>query len=338
MWAACAARLVSDLARCLTAHHPRRPARILLAVAVRDSPAATPRATSAHPKRTTHAQPRATDGCSAATTSRLVSACTSAPVRPRTTPPSLIRSATRLDPWSAPAASRVPRSSQPTSAHLHRRPGPRTGVVLDHHESCLTDLLGPAGDALTPWQLAERMEWNRPWADIPYGSWNIAVSEAEASSAQAGEVGAGGGGDRQRSGDVRGGLPERDGGDGRPVREGRESVGAVRQAVGARAVAARAIPSARRRIFAERRWSGCRRRRMVWAQGLSRAGTTAGGRRWRRTRLSAVRGSWSSARVGPVVRVRCWYGSGRTETFLAYPTNPGTGLHRDRVPAGAGRS
>ncbi|MDX2700680.1 MBL fold metallo-hydrolase, partial [Streptomyces ipomoeae] len=33
---------------------------------------------------------------------------------------------------------------------------------------------------LTPWQLAERMEWNRPWPHIPFTSRNIAVSEAEA--------------------------------------------------------------------------------------------------------------------------------------------------------------
>jgi glyoxylase-like metal-dependent hydrolase (beta-lactamase superfamily II) len=56
----------------------------------------------------------------------------------------------------------------------------RVRELLDHHEERLTGLLALLAVPLTPWQLAERMEWNRPWADIPYGSRNIAVSEAEA--------------------------------------------------------------------------------------------------------------------------------------------------------------
>jgi hypothetical protein len=52
--------------------------------------------------------------------------------------------------------------------------------LLVHHEERLTGLLALLAVPLTPWQLAERMEWNRPWADIPYGSRTIAVSEAEA--------------------------------------------------------------------------------------------------------------------------------------------------------------
>ncbi|MPY64321.1 MBL fold metallo-hydrolase, partial [Streptomyces spongiae] len=56
----------------------------------------------------------------------------------------------------------------------------RVGELLTHHESRLTDLRALLSRPLTPWQLTERMEWNRPWADIPYGSRNIAVSEAEA--------------------------------------------------------------------------------------------------------------------------------------------------------------
>ncbi|MEV5610413.1 MBL fold metallo-hydrolase [Streptomyces sp. NPDC052225] len=66
-------------------------------------------------------------------------------------------------------------------AHQHTftdAPG-RVRELLDHHEERLTGLLGLLSAPLTPWQLAERMEWNRPWADIPYGSRNIAVSEAE---------------------------------------------------------------------------------------------------------------------------------------------------------------
>ncbi|MGW2744763.1 MBL fold metallo-hydrolase [Streptomyces sp. NPDC001450] len=56
----------------------------------------------------------------------------------------------------------------------------RVRQLLTHHEDRLTDLLALLSGPLTPWQLAERMEWNRPWPDIPYASRNIAVSEAEA--------------------------------------------------------------------------------------------------------------------------------------------------------------
>ncbi|WP_030688170.1 MBL fold metallo-hydrolase [Streptomyces globisporus] len=56
----------------------------------------------------------------------------------------------------------------------------RVRELLDHHEERLTGLLGLLATPLTPWQLAERMEWNRPWEQIPHGSRNIAVSEAEA--------------------------------------------------------------------------------------------------------------------------------------------------------------
>jgi glyoxylase-like metal-dependent hydrolase (beta-lactamase superfamily II) len=56
----------------------------------------------------------------------------------------------------------------------------RVRQLLDHHEERLTDLRSLLVEPLTPWQLAERMEWNRPWDQIPYGSRNIAVSEAEA--------------------------------------------------------------------------------------------------------------------------------------------------------------
>ncbi|KPI32135.1 beta-lactamase domain protein [Actinobacteria bacterium OV320] len=56
----------------------------------------------------------------------------------------------------------------------------RVRELLTHHEDRLTGLLALLATPLTPWQLAERMEWNRPWPQIPYGSRNIAVSEAEA--------------------------------------------------------------------------------------------------------------------------------------------------------------
>ncbi|MFI1438192.1 MBL fold metallo-hydrolase [Streptomyces fructofermentans] len=67
-------------------------------------------------------------------------------------------------------------------AHLHAFTDAPSRVreLLDHHESRLTGLLTLLGTPLTAWQLAERMEWNRPWQQIPYGSRNIAVSEAEA--------------------------------------------------------------------------------------------------------------------------------------------------------------
>lgn len=84
---------------------------------------------------------------------------------------------------------RLPRTHRPPrrrrgpprpSARLHRRRFYRVRELLDHHEERLTGLLGLLATPLTPWQLAVRMEWNRPWEQIPYGSRNIAVSEAEA--------------------------------------------------------------------------------------------------------------------------------------------------------------
>ncbi|WP_087887522.1 MBL fold metallo-hydrolase [Streptomyces alboflavus] len=68
----------------------------------------------------------------------------------------------------------------PAHQHAFTEARPRVRELLDHHEERLTQLLTLLTEPRTPWQLAERMEWNRPWADIPYGSRNIAVSEAEA--------------------------------------------------------------------------------------------------------------------------------------------------------------
>lgn len=67
-------------------------------------------------------------------------------------------------------------------AHQHAftdAPG-RVRELLAHHEDRLTGLLALLSTPLTSWQLAERMEWNRPWDQIPFASRNIAVSEAEA--------------------------------------------------------------------------------------------------------------------------------------------------------------
>ncbi|MER5305162.1 MBL fold metallo-hydrolase [Streptomyces lasiicapitis] len=68
----------------------------------------------------------------------------------------------------------------PAHQHAFFEARPRVRELLTHHEERLTHLFGLLDEPRTPWQLAERMEWNRPWADIPYGSRNIAVSEAEA--------------------------------------------------------------------------------------------------------------------------------------------------------------
>ncbi|MFD9906929.1 MBL fold metallo-hydrolase [Streptomyces sp. NPDC059063] len=67
-------------------------------------------------------------------------------------------------------------------AHQHAFPHAhgRVRELLAHHQQRLADLRALLAEPRTPWQLAERMEWNRPWADIPYGSRTIAVSEAEA--------------------------------------------------------------------------------------------------------------------------------------------------------------
>ncbi|WAZ21391.1 MBL fold metallo-hydrolase [Streptomyces cinnabarinus] len=73
----------------------------------------------------------------------------------------------------------APAEILPAHQHPFTDAGARVGTLLTHHESRLTDLLSLLSEPLTAWQLAERMEWNRPWDQIPYGSRNIAVSEAE---------------------------------------------------------------------------------------------------------------------------------------------------------------
>ncbi|MFD8441881.1 MBL fold metallo-hydrolase [Streptomyces globisporus] len=67
----------------------------------------------------------------------------------------------------------------PAHQHAFTDAGGRVRDLLDHHEERLTGLLALLATPLTPWQLAERMEWNRPWEQIPHGSRSIAVSEAE---------------------------------------------------------------------------------------------------------------------------------------------------------------
>ncbi|MEU8032670.1 MBL fold metallo-hydrolase [Streptomyces sp. NPDC049099] len=73
----------------------------------------------------------------------------------------------------------APAEVLPAHQHAFTDATGRVRELLDHHEERLAGLLALLAEPLTPWQLAERMEWNRPWAQIPYGSRNIAVSEAE---------------------------------------------------------------------------------------------------------------------------------------------------------------
>ncbi|MGX1130367.1 glyoxylase-like metal-dependent hydrolase (beta-lactamase superfamily II) [Streptomyces glaucescens] len=68
----------------------------------------------------------------------------------------------------------------PAHQHAFTDAPARVRELLAHHEARLTGLLALLGTPLTPWQLAERMDWNRPWPEIPPASRTIAVSEAEA--------------------------------------------------------------------------------------------------------------------------------------------------------------
>ncbi|MFF8843908.1 MBL fold metallo-hydrolase [Streptomyces sp. NPDC015127] len=67
----------------------------------------------------------------------------------------------------------------PAHQHAFTDATGRVRELLAHHEERLAGLLRLLSRPLTPWQVAERMEWNRPWAEIPYGSRTIALSEAE---------------------------------------------------------------------------------------------------------------------------------------------------------------
>ncbi|MFF4499537.1 MBL fold metallo-hydrolase [Streptomyces sp. NPDC001401] len=74
----------------------------------------------------------------------------------------------------------APAEVLPAHQHVFADAPARVRELLAHHEERLAGLRSLLVEPLTPWQVAERMEWNRPWAQIPYGSRNIAVSEAEA--------------------------------------------------------------------------------------------------------------------------------------------------------------
>ncbi|MGV9314421.1 MBL fold metallo-hydrolase [Streptomyces sp. NPDC003691] len=74
----------------------------------------------------------------------------------------------------------APAEVLPAHQHAFTGAGARVRELLAHHEDRLRGLLALLSVPLTPWQAAERMEWNRPWEAIPHTSRTIAVSEAEA--------------------------------------------------------------------------------------------------------------------------------------------------------------
>ncbi|MFI1568321.1 MBL fold metallo-hydrolase [Streptomyces sp. NPDC020490] len=74
----------------------------------------------------------------------------------------------------------TPAEVLPAHQHAFTDSPARVRELLAHHEERLAGLHALLAEPLTPWQLAERMEWNRPWDEIPHASRNIAVSEAEA--------------------------------------------------------------------------------------------------------------------------------------------------------------
>ncbi|MFD8543830.1 MBL fold metallo-hydrolase [Streptomyces sp. NPDC059649] len=74
----------------------------------------------------------------------------------------------------------APAEVLPAHQHAFADAGARVRELIAHHEERLSGLRALLREPLTPWELAVRMEWNRPWEQIPYASRNIAVSEAEA--------------------------------------------------------------------------------------------------------------------------------------------------------------
>ncbi|MDH6701871.1 MBL fold metallo-hydrolase [Streptomyces griseoviridis] len=74
----------------------------------------------------------------------------------------------------------APAEVLPAHQHVFAGAPARVRELLAHHEERLAGLHALLAEPLTPWQLAVRMEWNRPWERIPHGSRTIAVSEAEA--------------------------------------------------------------------------------------------------------------------------------------------------------------
>jgi len=57
----------------------------------------------------------------------------------------------------------------------------RAGELIEHHEERLDHLYNAFGDdQITVWQVAERMKWYKPWADISPMGKGMALSEAAA--------------------------------------------------------------------------------------------------------------------------------------------------------------
>lgn len=74
----------------------------------------------------------------------------------------------------------APAEVLPAHQHPFTDAGGRARELIAHHQERLTGLRALLREPRTLWQLAASMEWNRPWERIPYGSRNIALSEAEA--------------------------------------------------------------------------------------------------------------------------------------------------------------
>ncbi len=75
----------------------------------------------------------------------------------------------------------APAEILPAHQYAFRDAPGRVRRLLAHHAARLAGLRELiAASPLTPWQLAEAMEWNRPWEQIPPASRTIAVFEAGA--------------------------------------------------------------------------------------------------------------------------------------------------------------
>ena len=173
----------------------------------RSGPRATPPATSACTwRRSTRPDlPGQRAASSPATTccpgSPRTSACTRTPTTRRPPTPS----ATTSTPWNASAAWPRPRCSPPTSTPSPTRPpayGNSSTTTRNGSPACAPCSPTP----LTPWQLAERMEWNRPWDRDPLRITEHRGLGGGGPPAPTGEAGPRGGGAGQRPGDVHGGV------------------------------------------------------------------------------------------------------------------------------------
>ena len=99
----------------------------------------------------------------------------------------------------------------PAHQHAFTDAPARVRELLAHHEERLPDLRALLAEPLTPWQLAEAMEWNRPWDADPLRLTEHRRLGGRGASAAPGETGAARRRCRERSGDVRGGVRRRRG-------------------------------------------------------------------------------------------------------------------------------